>query len=120
MRKQARLVFLIGLLLLACKQVFLDQATISSLTVPETRHHQVIYFDKRFTVDEFGRLTIATHSLLQVGEDVKSAPELFYIFDGSVEKLIDFQARIAHATGASKTYDKSDLLTQDLSNKQII
>lgn len=120
MRKYASFLVLMKLLLLGCKQVFLDQNTISSLKFPETRQHQVIYFDKRFTVNNAGRLTVATHSLLRVGEDLKSAPELFYVFDGSVEKLIDFQAKITHATGGSTSYHENDLLFQSLSNKKII
>lgn len=120
MKWYAKIILLTILFFNGCTKIFLDKTVISSLTFPKTHHNLVIYFDKSFIVDEDGRLIIKTHSMLKIGEDLKTAPELFYVFDGSVEKLIDFNAKITHTDGRSKTYRKHDLLLQNLSNKQII
>jgi hypothetical protein len=115
MKKFVQFILIVSLFIFECKKVFLDETIISSLTYPEFRHNLVIYFDKSIIVDEDGGLNLKTHSLLKIGGDLKTAPDLFYVFDGSVENLIDFQAKIIHPDGSSKTYHKNDLLFQSLS-----
>jgi len=109
-------IFAIG----GCKKIFLTENFISSLTYPETQNNLVTYYHKHFTITGDGRLFERTHSVLKIGDNLKAAPQLFYVFDGSVEKLIDFDAKIIGGNGAVKTYRKGDLLIQSLSDRRRI
>ncbi len=59
-----------------------------------------------------------THTILRVGSH--GTEEILAVFDGSVERLTAFEARIIHADGSLEWYGKGDLGNYALSNSAMI
>ncbi|HEX9972990.1 MAG TPA: transglutaminase domain-containing protein, partial [bacterium] len=117
MKQLCSVILILMLVIGGCKKIFLTDDSISSLTSPAAKNNLVIYYHTHYTITGDGRLFEKNHSLLKIGENLKAVPQFFYVFDGSVEKLTDFSAKIRQANGSVKTYNKGDLLTQRLSDR---
>jgi hypothetical protein len=111
----------VAIMLSSCgKSKLLEKEHIAALTFTQEKRTAVIYFDKLFSVSEGGGLTIRTHSIVRVGDNMRSVPEYFYVYDRSVEKLVTFEGRVRHRTGSVETYGKGDLHALNLSNRRSI
>ncbi len=108
------------LFLLSCKSVFLKKDFISSLTLPDTDRNVIVYSNTNYRLENSGRAFVDRHTLLRLGKDTKTLPDVFYEYDGSVEKLKSFDVRIIHPNGAVKTFGKSDCVLAHLSNARMI
>ena len=104
-----------------CKNVsFFKKEFISALTYPETDRNVIVYYNTHYRPEGADRLIVTRHKLLRLGKDLKTLPEAFNVYDGSVEKLISFDVRIIHPDGSVKKFGKSDCIKANLSSARII
>ena len=83
--KTLRIVMVSGLLLFltGCSgSGFLETEQITSLTYKEAENNSLIYYKVDYTFSNDGNLRVNTHSILKVGKNTKSLPEIFGVHDG--------------------------------------
>lgn len=79
------------LLFFGCQTMLLNRETIAQLDYPQSAENQIIYYCKTATYGKHGTLLINTHRLLKASAELRTAPELLYVFDTSTEKLKKIQ-----------------------------
>jgi len=115
-------VFLLPLLFLAgcAHNYLLDKEEISRLHYTPSSETSTVFYSKIFTVGAADELAVKTHSIVRVGENIRNIPDFLTVYDGSMDRLTAFQARVLHKNGSADTYGKGDLNTVALSNRYII
>lgn len=76
----------------------------------------IVYYNEEYIIDDKGKMRIITHSILCAGENARSIPDYFAVYDGSILKLASFEGRVLHANGSQEIYSKSGLSTFALSS----
>lgn len=118
--KHIIILILYSLLICGCSSLLMNQKNFSEIEFPDDNSNLIIFYNKNFNFSEDGKLYVKTHRLLKVGDNLKAAPDLLYVIDGSIEKLQKFEARILHKDGSSKKYSKGDLHMVSLSSASVI
>jgi hypothetical protein len=118
--RQTLSVFLAAFLLFGCGPKLIDRDVIPTLTYSDSKKHHVIYYNVHYTVSPGSNVTVKTHRILRLGENLRTIPELLTVFDGSVERLKGYEAVIRRSDGSRSSYGKGDLVTYSLSNRSRI
>ncbi len=100
--------------------LLLPEQDIRNLRFREERANSIIYFNERWDLTSPGRVTVRTHWILRVGDNPRDVPDQLSLYDGSIERLTGFQAKVRLAAGGSHTYGMGDLTTSALSNANVI
>ena len=80
--------------------------------------NQSLLYERTYRFTPAGALTIRTHTIVRVGSS--GTEDLLDVFDGSVEKLTAFEARIVRADRTVEWYGRGDLGNYALSNSRTI
>ena len=96
---------------------FLENEKISSLQFNKNDKNSIILFNTDYSFTENGHLFIKTHHIIKVGKNTKSLPDIFNVFDGSIEKLVSYHSRIIKPDGSQISFSKNDLHKLSLSQK---
>ncbi len=100
--------------------MLLNRETVASIPSSPSAQHRIIYFAKTFTYTPEGKLMEKTHKVVRVGENGSAFPSLVYVFDNSLNKLLNFEARVIHRNGDVENRSASDLTSFNLSSAQMI
>lgn len=114
------LLILTSFFLIGCNSLLLRKEEISGLKYSKADENSYIYYTKKFELFDDGRMLVTTHSILRAGVNNKAAPDLIQVSDGSILKLINFEACLIKADGSRRKFGKSDLRTVNLSNNRVI
>ena len=86
-------------------------------TAGDEANHTLL-FERVYSFTPTGALTMRTHTIVRVGSH--GTEELLDVFDGSVEKLTAFEARVVHADGSLEWYGRGDLGSHSLTTSRLI
>ncbi|MBN1407623.1 MAG: DUF3857 domain-containing protein [Calditrichaceae bacterium] len=98
----------------------LQSNALNALNYPKVHDNQIIFFKKTLIYTDDNRLLIKRHRILKLGNDLKSAPEVLYTYDRSLEKLLNCEARVLRRNKKVAYYKLKDFHTINLSNARMI
>ncbi|MEJ2052824.1 MAG: hypothetical protein P8X42_02800 [Calditrichaceae bacterium] len=102
------------------KKDMLSGEEFNALKYPAKNANTTIYFNKHLTYTNDSKLLIEKHRVLKLGNNLKSAPELLYVYDNSLEKLLRCEARIVRRNKQIKYFGFKDFLSMRVSNARRI
>ncbi len=101
-------------------KLLLKPENLSALSYTPSNEHRIVYFQKLFTYTHDGRLLEKTHQVVRVGQNAAAFPVALTVHDNTINKLLEFEARVVHSDGDMETFSLSDLTNFNLSNSQQI
>ena len=112
-------VLLSGLILGGCAshRLLTSEPPVASATAGG-EENRTLLFERVYRFTPSGGLTSRTHTIVRVGSH--GTEEELDAFDGSVERLVAFEARVIHADGSLESYGMGDLGNFSLSNSRVI
>ena len=102
------------------KKDMLQPNALNELTYPKVKANQTVYFKKTLIYTDDNKLFIKRHRILKLGSNLKSAPEILYTYDYSLEKLLNCEARVLRHNEKVAYYKLKDFHTMSLSNARMI
>jgi len=112
--------FCLGYLFSGCgKSLLLTREELKALSSIKDES-AVVYYHENYNISPQKQMFVTTHSIHRVGDNVKSVPDYFVVYDGSMFKLLSFEGRVLHTNGSEETYSKEDLSSYALSNSRRI
>ena len=122
MRKlQTFFVFLIPIYFWGCSSTgFLSEENISKIKYIPSESNQVIFYKRTIKITGQNKVTVQNHFLLRIGNNTHAIPDILSFYDGSMYKLTKLNARIVRKDGTTSKFDNDDLLTRNLSNRNVI
>ena len=115
----ARTGLLCGLILCGCagRRLLTSEAPVASATAGGEGNRTLLY-ERTYIYTPAGALTVRTHTILLVGSNGTETP--LAVYDGSVERLTAFEARVVHADGSLEWYGMGDLGNHSLVTGRVI
>lgn len=103
-----------------CGSDFLKKEELDQIKFRDRSINSIVFYNKLFLVIDEKNLEVSTHFILKIGKNHTNLPQYLHVFDGSMLKLMDFQAKITKPDGSTRTFSKSDLYIHNLSNSRTI
>jgi len=115
----ARTGLLCGLLFSGCAghRLLTSDPPVASATAGGEENRTLLY-ERTYIFTPAGALTVRTHTIQRVGSNGTDEP--LAVYDGSVEKLTAFEARVVHADRSVEWYGIGDLGSHSLVTGRVI
>ncbi|MBI5471970.1 MAG: transglutaminase domain-containing protein [Ignavibacteriae bacterium] len=101
-------------------KLLLNRETVAKLSYTPSSEHRIIFFEKLFTYDQSGKQRETTHQIVRVGQNANALSPALVVHDNTIDKLLEFEARVIHSDGDVETFSSSDLTNFNLSNSRQI
>ena len=114
------LLLFIGLVSIHCSGPFLSSSYVNSFKNNMRGRSKFLFYDKEIAVTKNEKMLETVHSIYYVGENANAIPDIFYVYDGSIEKLVDVNFKIIKSNGSERKFNKRNMEWVNLSNQHIV
>ncbi len=97
-----------------------DQDTVKTLAGPDDPGHHILCFQKSFEYTADGKLFEKTHQVIRLGQNAFARRQFIEMYEDSVERIINIEARVIHKSGSVETFTRKDFSSYNLSDDEII